>query len=716
MSLRAPIPLLGYTNQLSGRPGDVIDFKVSSLSNRDFHARLVRVICADPNPEGPGIIEEEVVADFAGSYTSREQAFSPGSYIQFDRPINVPQGDGLRLDSMIWPTLIGRGMQTIIAVGELELALNTSGALVALWRGSQIVATSVPLQERKWVKVWLALDTRKGSVEIGFSDIHCSDIRTDATGSASSIDVFGSQPICVAAKTNHSGVAHHFNGKIEAPTIYASPDAQSETLLSRWDFSQQIHTTMIEDKGPHGLGGRVINLPARAMTGALWDGSEMCWRHAPEHYGAIHFHDDDIYDFNWDTDFSFSIPEDLPSGVYAARITCEEHEDVMPFFVCPPSGRRTADLCVIASTFTYTVYGNHARPDYAQSWQDKIRRWRAYPWNPAVYREYGLSTYNYHGDGSGICHASARRPLFNLKPGYLTFGYGPGSGLRHFQADSHLIAWLHQKGLSYDIVTDRELHEGGYEVLRDYSAVTTGSHPEYHTAETLNALETYRNQGGKLVYLGGNGFYWRVACHQEDNGTIEIRRAESGIRAWAAEPGEYYNAFDGAYGGLWRRNGRPPQRLVGVGFSAQGQFEGSYYRLRIGKSDPDLGWILEGIDDEILGDFGLSGGGAAGFELDRADVRLGTPENAVVVASSEDHGSSFVLVPEEILTHITNWPGKPASDLLRADMVYFDVPGGGAVFATGSITFCGSLPCNNFDNNISRLLENVFKRFLRGDR
>ena len=36
-------------------------------------------------------------------------------------------------------------------------------------------------------------------------------------------------------------------------------------------------------------------------------------------------------------------------------------------------------------------------------------------------------------------------------------------------------------------------------------------------------------------------------------------------------------------------------------------------------------------------DFGLSGGGAAGFELDRADQDLGTPDNAVVLARSENH-------------------------------------------------------------------------------
>ena len=73
-------------------------------------------------------------------------------------------------------------------------------------------------------------------------------------------------------------------------------------------------------------------------------------------------------------------------------------------------------------------------------------------------------------------------------------------------------------------------------------------------------------------------FYWKIVPHKFLKGVYEIRRAEGGIRAWAAEPGEYYSAFDGSYGGLWRRNGFPPQKLVGVGFSGQGHFEGSYYK------------------------------------------------------------------------------------------------------------------------------------------
>ncbi|MDE0229370.1 MAG: hypothetical protein OXJ62_11030, partial [Spirochaetaceae bacterium] len=189
-------------------------------------------------------------------------------------------------------------------------------------------------------------------------------------------------------------------------------------------------------------------------------------------------------------------------------------------------------------------------------------------------------------------------------------------------------------------------------------------------------------------------------------------RAEGGIRTWAAEPGEYFNSFDGHYGGLWRRNGRPPQQLAGVGFTSQGIFEGAWYRRQPAARDPRVAWMFEGVEGETLGDFGLSGGGAAGFELDRADTRLGTPPNTLVVARSEGHKpENFILVHEERLNKVATWPGEPAEQLIRADMVYFETPHGGAVFSVGSITFCGSLPHNRYDNNISRLVNNVLTRF-----
>jgi N,N-dimethylformamidase len=363
-------------------------------------------------------------------------------------------------------------------------------------------------------------------------------------------------------------------------------------------------------------------------------------------------------------------------------------------------------------TFTYTVYGNYSRGLTDEAYRARVAAWGARPWTTDDHPDYGLSTYNYHTDGSGICYASRLRPMITMRPGFLSYLDARGSGLRHFPADTHLLDWLEAMGHDFDVITDDDVHAEGVDLLQPYKVVLTTSHPEYHTRGTLDALSAYTAQGGRLMYLGGNGFYWRVALNPAWPGAVEIRRGEGGIRVWAAEPGEYYNSFDGQYGGLWRRNGRPPQQLAGVGFTSQGRFEGSYYRRQPAAHDPRVAWIFDGVEDDVLGDFGLSGGGAAGFELDRADSRLGTPAHALVLATSEGHNpENFILVHEEQLGLFTTWPREPAAQLIRADMVYFETPNGGAVFSVGSITFCGSLAHNHYDNNIARLVNNVLRRF-----
>ena len=239
-------------------------------------------------------------------------------------------------------------------------------------------------------------------------------------------------------------------------------------------------------------------------------------------------------------------------------------------------------------------------------------------------------------------------------------------------------------GIAYDVVTDHDLHEKGVEILASYKVVMTGSHPEYHTERTLDALQGYTESGGRLMYLGGNGFYWRVALSDDVPGAIEVRRTEGGIRTWPAEPGEYYHAFDGAYGGLWRRSDRPPNLLCGIGFSSQGTFVGDSYRQTPAARDNHHAWIFEGVKDELFGGYGFSGGGAAGFELDRLDHRLGSPLNAVVLASSEGHDrKNFVVVHEERLGFTTTIPGQTLEELIRADMTYIEKPKGGAVFSVG---------------------------------
>jgi len=731
------LPLTGYADRFSVHPGETIDFKISSVDAGAYDAELVRLISGDPNPAGPGLVEEAIPAPFAGRHQGRTQPVPIGSYGRIAQHAALDGLAGFTVMATIYPTMAHKQRQTVISLGGaaaaagFALTVGPQGAGVDLFGApAAMVETGRPFRRRAWYRVWASFDPASGRLRVGQSPLEPAFAVADA-GIAdrenTALTRVTGQPLLIAARNETDAVGNHYDGRIEAPVLYdraltdeardaAFAGQHQSGLVAAWDFAIGMQTTVITDIGPNGLHGSLVNLPKRAVKGARWSGREQCWRHAPEDYAAIHFHGDDLYDCGWQTDFSYQVPADLKTGVYAAKIRAGEGAyDHIPFFVVPRPGQATAPIAVLMPTYTYIIYSNIARgPDGADN-QARIADWPVRPWQPNDVRDYGLSTYNYHRDGSGIAHASRLRPIMTMRPGYQAMPDAVGSGLRHLPADLQLLDWLEARGHAFDIITDEDLEAHGAALLAPYRVVMTPSHPEYHTAGTLDALLAYRDGGGRFLYLGGNGFYWRVARHADCPGVLEVRRAEGGIRAWAEEPGQYYHGFDGQYGGLWRRNGRPPQALVGIGFSSQGDFEGSYYRKTAAAADPRVAWMFDGIDGDILGDFGLGGGGAAGFELDRYDEAQGSPGHAVVVASSENHSPSHVVVPEDILNHTETTVRGSKDALIRSDITFFETPNGGAVFSVGSILFCGSLNHNRYDNSISRLVENVLVRFRDGD-
>lgn len=718
----AHLPITGYLDRFSHRPGESFTAHVGLAVPGAARARLVQVLNGDANPAGPGVRLRDLSAVFDLGFDGLHQPVALGSYA---RIAPAPARDTTR--ACTWTALLLTGLpgetRTVLhhAAGAVDLRLR-AGAIGAAgelsWPGGRVaLQTDVPLRPRRWYRLWLSADTATGEVTLGQTDADGTTLTVSATAAGLALPSEGT--LLVAAE-NQAAPANHFTGKIEEPALFAGsartwPDALARPdlpMIALWDFGLAIDSQTIVDIGRQNRHGTLVNAPTRAMVGARWSGAEHCWRHAPADYAAIHFHDSDLDDCHWQPSFTFTVPDDLKSGSYALHLTCAEGEDWLPLYILPKREGPHAPIAFLASTFTYQAYANHARGNADADFMARVKQWGAYPHNADHWPLYGRSTYNRHSDNSGISLSSRNRPILTMRPGYLTFNDPMGSGLRHYPADSHLLGWLAAKGLDFDVITDEDLDDEGVELIRPYKTVLTGSHPEYHTPGTLDALAAYTGGGGKLAYLGGNGFYWRIARDKARPHVIEIRRAEGGIRAWAAEPGEYYNAIDGQMGGLWRRNRRPPQQLAGVGFSGQGKFEGTHYRRLPASYEGELAWVFAGINEEIVGDYGLSGGGAAGFELDRADPTLGTPENTVILARSEDPPKSFVTVHEELLGGSTTISGEDAPDLMRGEIVYFDTPSGGAVFAVGSITFCGSLwRDGKFDGPISRLLENVVRRF-----
>ncbi|MEB8339629.1 hypothetical protein OKJ99_19245 [Streptomyces endophyticus] len=182
-------------------------------------------------------------------------------------------------------------------------------------------------------------------------------------------------------------------------------------------------------------------------------------------------------------------------------------------------------------------------------------------------------------------------------------------------------------------------------------------------------------------------------------------------------PGEEHLAATGEAGGLWRMRGRAPNITFGVGFTAQGFDKASGYRRTDAGADPAVSWAFDGIEarpGDVFGDVGPGLGGAAGDELDRADVALGTPADAFVLASSTGHSQKIALVPEEMdHGYAATPPGIHPK--VRSDVVIFQRPGGGAVFAVGSIAWSTAMSHQGGDNDTARLTGNVLDRFRDAD-
>ena len=749
------LKILGYPDRYSVAAGERIAFKVSQEEGDTFEARLVRVVHGDCNPEGPGLKLVHIPSSLDGRHPGRRQTIDAGSFMHVERAPALA-GSAFTFLCHLWPTLPQEPDQTLIAqwdparkagwrivisAGELMLVCGDGSGAVA------IAGTGRKMLERQWYTVCVAIDPAARTATIEQRPHKTWAHVEDAASVQAQLHVAPARlaaPILLAGSPQADGsIGQHYDGKLEAPTLLSglhpvsvekdlrAPGPAVEltrSIIARWDFSRETTSTRAIDIGPSGLHGRLVHLPARGMRGHAWTGEEHNWARKPEHYGAIHFHSDDLYDARWETSLGLQIPDDLPSGPYALHVTCgpsdEEatREHYMAFFVRPPRigsprGKRPR-LLVLAPTCSYLAYANHGEHITARGAERQMGRLLTFGHADLWmydHPELGGSLYDSHRDGSGVCHSSRLRPNLNFSPRYHSWLGGHGSALYQYNADTHLFGWLEHLGAEYDIATDEDLHEDGYELLRDYQVVMTGTHPEYHSTAMWDSMKAWIDRGGRLMYLGANGWYWRIAFHAELPGVIELRRAEDGIRTWVAEPGEYHHSFNGEYGGLWRRIGRAPNVMCGVGFIAQGFDVSAHYVRGPDSDDPRAAFIFEGVPERIIGDFGLIGGGAAGIELDCITTALGSPPRMLRLASSEGHSQMMLLVNEEFGVVPPNLGGDQ-NERVKADLAFCETPSGGALFATSSIAWCGSLSHNGYDNNVARITGNVLRRFLAPQR
>jgi N,N-dimethylformamidase len=585
--------ILGYADSWAIAPGETLSVMVSTYGPVRYRADLVRVICGDDDPDHGLFREEEIEAPFSGEYPGRLQPIDAGSYAVVPSSPELGALESFTVQAWIWPTTPHKGEQALLARWDDDLALgfalmiDDTGALairVGDGSGNSVeISTGEPLATRRWYLVSGSYDALTGELKVCQEPLNAdhenhrvasatSQVEINALAKSNSPLMFAALPMRLS--TGKAGSQSHYNGKIDRPRLAAGalssaersvmawdprPHERNPQVIGAWDFSRDIGGSVISDVGPNALHGNTVNLPSRGCKGYNWSGTEQNWRHAPQEYGAIHFHDDDLYDAGWDTDFEYIVPADLRSGVYAVRLKTDDDESYLPFFVRPPRGTTTSKLAFLVSTVTYMAYSNYQWALHQRFCEVTESSWTTLERGDVFmqeHKEVGLSTYDTHSDGSGVRYASRLRPVLNM---------APKAHLWNFNADTHILVWLENQGIEYDVITDEDLHEEGAALLDGYQAVLTGTHPEYFTTPMWDGMRAYLAREGRLVYLGGNGFIWRCALSSEMPGVLELRRPEDGIRYRDEEPGEYYLEFTGEYGGLWRRLGMAPQALVGVG-------------------------------------------------------------------------------------------------------------------------------------------------------
>ncbi|MEZ5660172.1 MAG: hypothetical protein R3E83_17020 [Burkholderiaceae bacterium] len=168
------LSLAAYADRLSVRPGETIHFHVANEADEATEVDLVRVVCADANPQGPGILLEATDARLTEIEAPTPMPVPCGSYAAVPVLPRPPSNDGIAIVCRIMPTSFGRE-RTVLhhhdGVSGWSLGLDARGHLCARV-GELRLRTEQSLKLGSWAFVWLCIDTNAGLARTGFRSLH----------------------------------------------------------------------------------------------------------------------------------------------------------------------------------------------------------------------------------------------------------------------------------------------------------------------------------------------------------------------------------------------------------------------------------------------------------------------------------------------------------------------------------------------------------------
>ena len=377
-SIRESVPkshTVGYVDPLVASPGGQVLVKVS-CSRSVYTSKLLRLGPGLDHPDAPPVKHTIVQAVPETEHRGRLQFTKPGSYARIPiwNAASLEEADSCAVSFWCLPTRIKSDhAQWLFSAQKADKStgfgcyIDLSGQLCISLSdslGEIAIETTIYFRQRKWYRLQVSLDL------VNLTAIVHANMKDDCISSPAAKDerLFNLRqkpklaiqgPFCIAGNNNSiipskSPVkSSSFNGKIDSFKVESVSNGLSTTVLD-FDFVAGMNTDRILDSSANQSHGQLVNAPARAVTGHDWDGSVVDWTKAKFGYGAIHFHDDDVDDAGWETDFILNVPIDLRSGCYGVLVDDGVTRDIISLFVRPDLAKEGPKTALIIPTFTYT--------------------------------------------------------------------------------------------------------------------------------------------------------------------------------------------------------------------------------------------------------------------------------------------------------------------------------------------------------------------------
>ena len=367
---------------------------------------------------------------------------------------------------------------------------------------------------------------------------------------------------------------------------------------------------------------------------------------------------------NWAKSFEIVIPNDWEPGVYKATFPVSgaqyENSGEIIFAVKTPNLGSFSNIVVILTVNNWNAYNNFG----------------------------GKSLYNYNSTNSQKADkVSFERP----------FTFSSISDFHNWT--EKLINWFVTENVVAEYITNVDLYQDP-DLLSNYGVVIDVGHDEYVSLPERNQVQNFVDNGGRLIILSGNTYWWQVRL--EDNGRTMVcykdpdKDPELGVNDEVVTTRWYdYPLYN------------PETKLTGVTFR-----EGGVVNYKDGTLPKSQGygdfavynshyWVYNGTGLKDGDEFGYDAS-IVGVEVDGNDFiwQNGIP----TVTGNDETPTNFRILG------LSPADNKEDYQYGHGVMGLYYIQNGGAVFTASTMNWAKGLPN---DSDVQKITHNVLTQFLK---